>query len=144
MKKLTLILIIVFCVSMANAQPKSSDQIRSLKIAHISSVLNLTSDEAEKFWPLFNTYDKQLAILRGSSIIKYLKTTESSEIETISEKEATEKIQSLIDFEEDYFTLRKNFIIDCKKILSNKKILLLKKAEEDFNKKLLKQYKSNK
>lgn len=144
MKKLTLIIFTFLCISMVNAQKKSSDQIRSLKIAHISSVLNLTADEAEKFWPLYNAYDKQLAALRSSAIIKYLKKTDSSEIETLSEKEATEKIQSLVDFEEEYFTLRKNFINNCKKILSNKKILLLKKGEEDFNRKLLKQYKSNK
>ncbi len=144
MKKLILIFLTIFCTAMVNAQQKSSDQIRSLKIAHISSVLNLTADEAEKFWPLYNAYDKQLAALRSSAIIKYLKTTDSSEIETISEKDATEKLQSLVDFEEEYFTLRKNFIINSKKILSNKKILLLKKAEEDFNRKLLKQYKSNK
>ncbi|MBB1139684.1 hypothetical protein H4K33_09315 [Myroides sp. WP-1] len=143
MKRYLLLLFLLSASFFGYAQ-HSSDQIKSLKIAHISSVLNLTSEEAEKFWPIYNTYDNKLSKLRHSEVIHYIKSHETQDIEKLTEKQATEKVQDLVSFEEEYYTLRNQFIIDCKKILSNKKILLLKKAEDEFNRKLLKKYKDKK
>ncbi|EHQ41378.1 MULTISPECIES: hypothetical protein [Myroides] len=139
-----LLLLIFLCISSFSQAQQSSDQIKSLKIAHLSSVLNLTSEEAEKFWPIYNTYDNKLSKLRHSEVIHYIKSNETQDIEGLTEKQATEKVQALLTFEEDYCSLRSQFILDSKKILSNKKILLLKKAEDDFNRKLLKKYKDKK
>ena len=41
--------------------------------------------------------------------------------------------------EEDLFNLKKKFIKDLQSVISAKKIIKLKKAEEDFNRELLKQ-----
>lgn len=139
-----LLLLIFLCISSFSQAQQSSDQIKSLKIAHLSSVLNLTTEEAEKFWPIYNTYDNKLSKLRHSEVIHYIKSNETQDIEGLTEKQATEKVQALLTFEEDYCSLRSQFISDSKKILSNKKILLLKKAEDDFNRKLLKKYKDKK
>ncbi|WP_413512450.1 hypothetical protein [Myroides odoratus] len=144
MKRFLLLFIILSFSTHSQAQHPSSDQIKSLKVAHLSSVLNLSSDEAEKFWPIYNVYDNKLFKLRHSDIMKYLKSNETQDIEGLTEKQATEKMQALLTFEDDYCSLRNQFILDCKKILSNKQILLLKKAEDDFNRKLLKKYKDKK
>ena len=143
MNKITILLALFLCSLGVFAQNKS-DQIRSLKIAHLSSVLNLSTSEAEKFWPIYNTYDQKLHELRHNDIIRYIKHSDLEELENLTESQATQKIQELIDFDQDYFSLRKNFLLDAQKILSNKKILILKKAEDDFNRKLLKKYKDNK
>lgn len=144
MKRFLLLFILLSFSSISYAQHHSSDQIKSLKIAHISSVLNLTSEEAEKFWPIYNEYDNKLAKLRHSEVIHYIKSNETQDLEKLTEKQATDKVQALETFEEEYCSLRSQFILACKKILSNKKILLLKKAEDDFNRKLLKKYKDKK
>lgn len=144
MKRFFYLFIFFGCSLLSYAQHGDSDKIKSLKIAHLTTVLNLTTEEAEKFWPIYNTYDNQLFKLRHSEIIKYTKSTDIEDIERLSEKQAKEKVQDLLDFEDEYCTLRNKFIQDCKKILSNKKILLLKKAEDDFNRKLLKKYKDKK
>lgn len=144
MKKIIALLVLLFSIQSINAQENHIDKIRSLKIAHLTTALNLTKTEAEKFWPIYNTYDNKMGELRHSQIVKFIKTTEIEEIEAMTEKDASNKIQELIDFETEYFTIRKQFLIDAKKILSNKKILILKKAEDDFNRKLLKKYKEKK
>ncbi|WP_010252953.1 PH1570 family protein [Myroides injenensis] len=144
MKKIIALLIILFSIQSINAQENHIDKIRSLKIAHLTTALNLTKSEAEKFWPIYNTYDNKMGELRHSQIVKFIKTTDIEDIEAMTEKDASNKIQELIDFETDYFTIRKQFLVDAKKILSNKKILILKKAEDDFNRKLLKKYKEKK
>jgi len=64
MKKILLILICVtFGLSTSYAQPAQNHKggpegsmAESLKIAYITKQLNLTTSEAEKFWPVYNTY----------------------------------------------------------------------------------------
>src|SRR5579863_5444415 len=46
-----------------NNQPPA-DRIEALRIAFISEKLNLTPAEAEKFWPVYNAYKKDLDALR--------------------------------------------------------------------------------
>lgn len=125
------------------AQNKT-DQIRSLKIAHLSSVLDLTPSEAEKFWPIYTTYDKKMTELRQNDIVRFIKDSNVQEIEQITSVQATQKVQDLLSVESDYYTTRKQFIKDAQKVISNKQILVLKKAEDDFHRKLLKKYKENK
>ncbi|WHT38472.1 hypothetical protein [Myroides odoratus] len=144
MKRFFYLFILFGCSLFSYAQHGDADKIKSLKIAHLTTVLNLTTEEAEKFWPIYNTYDNKLSKLRHSEVIHYIKSNETQDIEGLTEKQATEKVQALLTFEEDYCSLRNQFILDSKKILSNKKILLLKKAEDDFNRKLLKKYKDKK
>ena len=52
--------IFLFCVLSIFGQVKkeSKEKIRTLKIAYISNQLNLTSNEAEKFWPIYNAMIK--------------------------------------------------------------------------------------
>jgi hypothetical protein len=44
--------------------------------------------------------------------------------------------------EEELFQLRKKLIVNLKSVISPVKIIKLKKAEEEFNKKLLQQYRN--
>ncbi|MEC4114984.1 hypothetical protein [Myroides pelagicus] len=141
MKKIISLLFLLLSLQIVQAQDQEhKEQIHSLKIAHLTSVLDLTSKEAEKFWPLYNIYDNKMSELRHSEIVRFIKKSDISVIESTTEKDAAAKITALLDFEEAYFTTRRDFLHEAKKILSNKKILLLKKAEEDFNRKLLRKY----
>ena len=65
MKKIYLILIFVAVGCFAKAQElqpseKKQQDIEALKVAFISKELELTPDEAQKFWPLYNQYSKEL------------------------------------------------------------------------------------
>ncbi|MDR0229480.1 MAG: hypothetical protein LBI72_10540 [Flavobacteriaceae bacterium] len=145
MKNIFLLLAFGLLSTLGLAQSKEShEQIRSLKIAHISSALNLTTDEAERFWPIFTAYDNKMSSLRHNPIVKYIKYTDIDNLAQMSDKEAASKLQELIDYEDEYFSTRQKFIQDVKKILNSKKIILLKKAEDDFNRNLLKKYKEKK
>ena len=55
MKNIILLLLLVssFQISLAQ-QGQHRERIKALKTAHITNELNLTSDEAEKFWPVYN------------------------------------------------------------------------------------------
>ena len=67
MKRLSLLISFVIVCGLAKAQtepPANPDQkgqnIEALKVAFISKELNLTPQEAEKFWPVYNQYSDEL------------------------------------------------------------------------------------
>lgn len=117
------------------------EQIKAMKVAFLTTELDLTSSEAEKFWPLYNTFDDKQFELRHRKMKDYFKKIKGSELDKLSEKEAAALLDQIEDNEEDLFNLRKKFIISLKGILPSVKIIKLKKAEEDFSRKLLQQYK---
>src|SRR3954465_914974 len=53
------LLILFLCIGstyICNAQVKEKDDINTVKIAYITNQLNLTPEEAQKFWPIYNRY----------------------------------------------------------------------------------------
>ena len=65
MKKLYLLMVFVCTAAIASAQEelpneKKQQDIEALKVAFISKELELTPDEAQKFWPVYNQYSKEL------------------------------------------------------------------------------------
>lgn len=135
---------LLFSVVALAQDQKSHEQIKSLKLAHLASELNLTSQESEKFWPLYTAYDNKIYDLRHNDVARFIHKTDNDVIKKMSEEDAKKALENIITYEDDYFAIRKKFNEDAQKILSYKKIILLKKAEDDFNRKLLKQYKKKK
>ena len=144
MKTAKLLSILAFLFSViAISQPRfnqKKEQIKALKIAYITDELKLTPEEATKFWPLFNAYEEKQKNFKKGKIRSYLNQNESGEIEKMTEKEAIAVLNEIENSEEDAFQNRKKFVASLKSILPASKILKLKKAEEGFNKKLLKQF----
>ncbi|REH01737.1 sensor of ECF-type sigma factor [Flavobacterium aquicola] len=117
------------------------EQIRAMKVAFFTTELDLTPSEAEKFWPIYNTFDDRQFELRHQKMKGYFKRMQGDNLDKLSEKEASALLDQIQDNEEDLYNLRKKFMINIKDVLPATKILKLKKAEEDFNRKLLQQYK---
>ena len=67
MKKIiTPLVLLIFCFS-AYAQSGGKDwrqQIKAQKVAFITEQLSLTPKEAQKFWPIYNTYEDKLNQIR--------------------------------------------------------------------------------
>jgi hypothetical protein len=118
------------------------EQIKAMKIAFITTELNLTPAEAEKFWPIFNAFDNKQFELRRQKMKASLKKIDDDTVDEISEKEASIMLAQMEETEEQLFQLRKKFIASLKGVLPSIKILKLKKSEENFSKKLLQQYRN--
>jgi len=71
MKKYLLFLIALFgsftFVFAQNANSQRSEKIKALKIAFLTQKLQLTSAEAEKFWPVYNQYENEIRQLRADN-----------------------------------------------------------------------------
>jgi len=141
-KLITLFLMLVSLTFYAQGESmkEKKEQIRVLKVAFFTTELNFTNDEAEKFWPLYNTFDENQFELRHQKMRAFSKRMSDGSLDKISEKEATQFLAQIEDTEEELFLLRRKFMQNVKTILPAVKIVKLKKAEEDFNRKLLQQY----
>ena len=121
---------------------QKKEQVKSLKVAFITSELDLTADESAKFWPLYNAFDEKQSEIRRTKMKSYLDRMDSENFDNVSEKEAATLLSQMESSEEELHQLRKKFIGSLKSVIPAVKILKLKKAEEDFNRKLLQQYRN--
>ena len=125
--------------SFAQGHKEKQEKIKALKVAYITEQLELTADEAQKFWPIYNDYQEKQFDLRHEKMRSILNKLEIGTIEKLSEKEASSLLDQMENIEENLFLLQKKFSKDLQGIVSDKKIMKLKKAEGDFNRHLLKQ-----
>lgn len=116
------------------------EKIKAYKVSFLTTELELTPSEAEKFWPIYNAYDDKQFELRHQKMKAYMERLDDDNINSISEKEAAVVLAQMESTDKELYLLREKYNSNLKKILSAKKILKLKKSEDDFNRKLLKQY----
>ena len=123
---------------------EKKEQIKSLKVAFITNELSLTPDEAAKFWPLFNAFEDKQQEIRKQKLKGYLDRADNNTIDKLSEKDASSMLSQMENTEDELYQLKKKFVANLKGVLPSTKILKLKKAEEQFSKKLLQQYRDKK
>jgi hypothetical protein len=122
---------------------EKKEKIKSLKIAFLTTKLNLNSDEAAKFWPIYNAFEDNQFELRRQKIKSFIKK-EDTNLDKLTDKEASALLAKMESNEDEMYQLQKKLITNLKGVISPVKIIKLKKAEEDFNKKLLQQFRDKK
>ncbi|MBC7439544.1 MAG: sensor of ECF-type sigma factor [Flavobacterium sp.] len=141
MKKYILIILFLISAFSYSQNTRNLERIKVLRIAYISNKLELSSEEAERFWPVFNAFDARQFNLRlkKKQLMFKLKPENS---ETFSESEMKNLLYETEDLDSEIQLNRKTFVKDLQGIISTKKILILKKLEEDFKNEMLKQIKN--
>ena len=94
----------------SQVKAQNGEKIQALKIAFITQKLQLTPDEAQKFWPVYNQYDNEI---RG--------------IETTINPNDGPLVK-----EEKLLDVRKKYLTSFEKILGPDKTNRLFNAERDF------------
>ncbi|HIP49581.1 MAG TPA: hypothetical protein EYG92_11530 [Lutibacter sp.] len=140
MYKYLLIFIVLSTTSSVFAQKnKRFEKIKAHKVAYITDKLELSSQEAEKFWPVYNKYEKdlhQLEIMDRKELVRNI--VSKGGVKSLSEQEAQAKLNELELMQDAIFTKRKEKFKEIQKTISAKKVLLLYRVEKDFKKELLK------
>ena len=131
------ILIIILFLSLNALSQGRGEKLKALKVAFITERLDLTQEEAQEFWPIYNTYEDNERKLRMDTF----EERKDLDIETLSETEANELINNFTKAENERHQLKQTFIEEIRKVLPAKKVILLKKAEDDFKRQMLEQFK---
>ncbi|MCL5129511.1 MULTISPECIES: Spy/CpxP family protein refolding chaperone [unclassified Algibacter] len=134
--------ILLFTVSVF-AQHKDRERIQALKVSFITEKLDLTAKEAQAFWPIYNTYDENSRKCKYEDMRAIRKEIKENAT-TITDEKAKELLDKFVEAEDKLHTERVNLIVNLKKIISPRKIILLKATEDDFNRKLFDEYKKRK
>ena len=140
MNKIVTIALILFTL-LSYGQRGNREKIKSLKVAFITERLELTSKEAQQFWPIYNKFEDKRELLRKKERIEI--RDKMQEVSTLSETESANLLDKLISFKEEAEKLDASYVNEIKTVLSAKKALLLLSSEEEFKRELLKRYRQN-
>lgn len=112
---------------------KKGEKIEQQRVAYITTQLDLTVEEAQAFWPIYNYFQLQK---RESGIEK----REMKDIDQISDQEAEAMLSQAMEAKKRHSELEVNFMNRLKGVLSAKKRLKLLRLEREFKKSVLKRY----
>jgi hypothetical protein len=128
---------VIFPLLPVTAQNPNLEKLNAYKIAFFTRKLDLTSQEAEKFWPVYNDFqNKRNSIqLERQSLNRYINQNELN----MSEKEMIEDGDKYISLQVQEVALAQEFHNKFKEILSPVKIIRLYQAENQYRLLLLKE-----
>uniref|UniRef100_UPI00404806CA hypothetical protein n=1 Tax=Algoriphagus sp. TaxID=1872435 RepID=UPI00404806CA len=136
MKALKIYLLLLFMAGSSltfaqrNGQPVDPERLQAARIAFITTRINLKTEQAEKFWPLFNTFtESREASMRTMGDL-------SRGVENMSEEEAKSRIQQKLQIQQKLVQDEKIFVADAAKVLTYKQLLLLQNIAREFNRHL--------
>lgn len=110
------------------------EKIKAQKIAFITDQLELTSEEAQQFWPIYNEFEAKVEKIKSEEIRPLKQEMRQGDV---SDKRASEILEKLIKAEDEMHNAKQELVVDLKKVLPAKKIIMLQVAEDQFNQKLL-------
>jgi Spy/CpxP family protein refolding chaperone len=97
------ILFLVSFVSFSQDFKEKKEKIKALKVAYITEELNLTSEEAQKFWPIYNTYDDKQFDLHHKKMRSIINKFEDGGLDKLSEKEASILVNQMQTIDEELY-----------------------------------------
>lgn len=137
---LLIVLILLHPVKMM-AQNPSVEKLNSYKIAFFTRRLNLTPQEAEKFWPVYNEFqNKRFEIQADRGRMN--RNINQNELNR-TEKEMIEISDKLISLQMQEALLAQDYHKKFKEILSPQKVIRLYQAENQYRQMLLNQLRDN-
>lgn len=112
-----------------------SERVQALKVAYITKALDLTSAEAEKFWPIYNEYQDKREVVRKQLQADYKIIREQAD--KLSPEELIRLGDEAVALKAKDAELVSEMHEKLKKVLPPKKLAQLYVAEDDFKKVLI-------
>jgi hypothetical protein len=110
MKKSLLILLLV-AGSLLNAKAQDGEKLQALKIAWLTKKLDLSPEEAQRFWPVYNKYTEEIRGIR---------------------QEQKQKNTAELEVEDKILNVRKKYNGEFAKALNPEKVNTFFRSEKDF------------
>lgn len=117
------------------------ERVEAMKVGFLTQRLNLTSEEAKVFWPVYNKYQDELEVLRKSRRENLVNA--KMNFDEMPEKDVEKAVDSELGFRQHELDLLKKYHSQFKQVLPIKKVAKLYRAEEDFKRELLDRIKEN-
>ena len=119
-------------------QKERWEKFRAEKVAFLTTNLDLTPEEAQKFWPVYNQMDQEKSSAQKKRHELERKVRDGGE--TLSNNEIVKLTREYVSTMEKEGNLNTKYNEEFLKILPPKKVLKLYKAEGEFRKYMFKKY----
>lgn len=129
----------VLLLAQENRFEQKKEKIEAQKIAFITQHLELSPEEAQVFWPVYNQFSDAIGEIQKQRIENSKKARK--DIDALSEVEIEKMIDNHIILDQKELDIKKKYHAEFKKVLSNKKIAKLYHAEMMFKAELLRRMK---
>jgi hypothetical protein len=133
MKILPIIVFLSFSVTGLAQDGENLKKIESARIALITERLELTPEQAEKFWPLYREYVAKRQDLRR----EFLDARKAVDEKQMTDAESKRLLDKGLELKERQLTLDKLYSERLSTVITTRQILQLRKAEDDFREMLL-------
>lgn len=115
-------------------QQPNQEKIDAMKIGFITERLDLSTEEAQKFWPVYNKFQDEMRTLREGR----RKEMEAKSFETMTDKEVEASLDKELQRRQQEVDILKKYTAELRKVIPTRKVALLLQSEEDFKRELLK------
>jgi hypothetical protein len=128
-------LLLVSVCTVAQERRPAKEKVEAMKVGFITERLNLSAEEAQSFWPVYNKYHDELEALRKNRRENIMNAKQN--FDEMSDAELEKTVDSELGFRQSELDVQKKYHPQFKKVLPIKKVAKLYRAEEDFKRHLL-------
>lgn len=115
--------------------PERMKELKAQKTAYLTTKLGLTTEEAQRFWPIYNAFDEAREGLRKQLRDMYRSARDGQG--ALSESTARELLSKSLDLREREVKLERDYSERFAQAIGAVKTIELLKAERDFNREVL-------
>ncbi len=108
---------------------KMKARMEAQKIAFFTQELDLSSEEAQNFWPVYNQYYKEMETLK--------KDRRKDRDVVLSDAEASAELENMIKIERQHIDIKEKYISKLKNVLPVQKVAKLYRLEHRFKREML-------
>ncbi|NJN25508.1 MAG: hypothetical protein HC819_05865 [Cyclobacteriaceae bacterium] len=134
MKHIIILFLCALFAPLVYAQSNEAmEKIESARIALITERLELSPEQAEKFWPVYREYNEQRQQIRK----EYRNQRSNMNMQELSEEESKQMVQNAMEVKQRELNLEKEYAHRLTEVISTQQLFKLKNAEKDFQGMLL-------
>jgi hypothetical protein len=113
-------------------QPADNERLQAMRVAFITNALQLTPEESQDFWPVYNEYETEQKEIRR----KYRPGRQTM---LMDDQELEQHLENTLRMEEELLQLKRTYFSRLKEVIPIRKIAMLQQAENKFKEEILKQ-----
>lgn len=115
--------------------PEQREHMEAMKIGYLTREMDLTVEESQKFWPIYNEMDKKLEALRKE---KRLEMRDSlPDIDKMTDAEANAYVENHMSYRQRELDIHREYLKRFQGVLPPQKIVRLIRAQHEFKEHLI-------
>lgn len=120
----------------------NKEKVEAMKISFLTRRMDLTTEEAQRFWPVYNQYAEELEKSRGKRKAGMDETR--NDPEKLTDAEIEKRIDAEMTFRQEELDIQKKYHSRFKQVLPIRKVARFYRAEEEFKRELIERLRQGK